>query len=99
VKLQILNLAAKLQLTNPEQTTLLVQYVLNLAKYDQSYDIRDRARFMRQFLFPENPNSKLTKYAKKILCASKPAPNVFSKFKGFCSTDFLTTKFFSIFVT
>ena len=44
VKLQILNLSVKLILTNPAQTTLLTQYVLNLAKYDMNYDIRDRAR-------------------------------------------------------
>lgn len=82
MKLQIINLAAKLQLTNPEQTTLLCQYILNLAKYDQSYDIRDKARFIRHLLFPENPDSKLSKYAKKILLASKPAPILQSKFKG-----------------
>jgi AP-3 complex subunit beta len=35
VKLQILNLAAKLCLANPKQTKLLAQYVLSLAKYDQ----------------------------------------------------------------
>ena len=52
VKLQVLNLAAKLCLVNPKQTKLLTQYVLNLAKYDQNYDIRDRARFIRVFLFP-----------------------------------------------
>jgi hypothetical protein len=39
---QVLNLAAKLCLTNPKQTKLLTQYVLNLAKYDMNYDIRDR---------------------------------------------------------
>ena len=44
VKLQILSLAVKLILTNPAQTTLLTQYVLNLAKYDMNYDIRDKAR-------------------------------------------------------
>lgn len=82
MKLQIINLAAKLQLTNPSQTTLLCQYVLNMAKYDQSYDIRDRARFIRHLLFPENPDSKLSKYAKKILLSSKPAPILQSKFKG-----------------
>ena len=42
VKLQILNLAMKLCLTNPKQTKLLSQYVFNLAKYDTNYDIRDR---------------------------------------------------------
>jgi hypothetical protein len=34
------------------QTQQLCQYVLNLAKYDQSYDIRDRARFLRPIVFP-----------------------------------------------
>ena len=52
VKVQVLNLAVKLCLNNPGQTQLLTQYVLNLAKYDMSYDIRDRARFIRAFLFP-----------------------------------------------
>ena len=35
------------------QTHLLYQYVLNLAKYDQNYDIRDRARFLRQLVVPD----------------------------------------------
>lgn len=52
VKLQILNLAAKLLLTNPKQTRLLVQYVFTLARYDQNYDIRDRARFLTHLLLP-----------------------------------------------
>jgi hypothetical protein len=39
---QVLNLAAKLCLTNPKQTKVLTQYVLNLAKYDMNYDLRDR---------------------------------------------------------
>jgi hypothetical protein len=38
----VLNLAAKLCLTNPKQTKVLTQYVLNLAKYDMNYDLRDR---------------------------------------------------------
>merc|ERR1719266_731593 len=76
VKLQILNLAMKLCFTNPKQTKLLSQYVFNLAKYDTNYDIRDRARFMRAFLFPPqgHENNKLIKHAKKIFLASKPAP-------------------------
>ena len=45
VKLQILNLAAKLCLVNPKQTKLLAQYVFSLAKYDQNYDIRDQVCF------------------------------------------------------
>ena len=80
--MQVLNLAVKLCLTNPKQTKLLTQYVFNLAKYDINYDIRDRARFMRAFLFPPpgQENNKLIKHAKKIFLASKPAPASESKF-------------------
>lgn len=81
VKLQILNLGAKLFITNPKQTKLLCQYVLNLAKYDQSYDIRDRARFLRQLLIPSDTGGHLSKYVKKIFLASKPPPVIQSVFK------------------
>ncbi|XP_077989441.1 AP-3 complex subunit beta-2-like [Glandiceps talaboti] len=81
VKLQILNLGAKLYLTNSKQTKLLCQYVLNLAKYDQNYDIRDRARFQRQLLFPNEKGGALSKHAKKMFLSSKPAPVLESVFK------------------
>ncbi|XP_072348702.1 AP-3 complex subunit beta-2 [Scyliorhinus torazame] len=82
VKLQIINLAAKLYLTNSKQTKLLTQYVLNLAKYDQNYDIRDRARFIRQLIVPTEKSGVLSKYAKKLFLAQKPAPVLESSFKG-----------------
>ena len=53
MKLQTVNLAAKLCIANAKQSKLLCQYVLNLAKYDQNYDIRDRARFLRQLVLPD----------------------------------------------
>ncbi|XP_035858996.1 AP-3 complex subunit beta-2 isoform X8 [Sander lucioperca] len=81
VKLQIINLAAKLYLTNSKQTKLLTQYVLNLAKYDQNYDIRDRARFIRQLIVPTEKSGALSKYAKKLFLALKPAPVLESPFK------------------
>ncbi|NXF21134.1 AP3B1 protein, partial [Rhodinocichla rosea] len=81
VKLQILNLGAKLYLTNSKQTKLLTQYVLNLGKYDQSYDIRDRTRFIRQLIVPNEKSGALSKYAKKIFLAQKPAPLPESPFK------------------
>ncbi|RZF39219.1 hypothetical protein LSTR_LSTR010313 [Laodelphax striatellus] len=81
VKLQALNLAVKLYLTNPEQTTLLCQYIFSLARYDQNYDIRDRSRFLRQFVFPITNDSSLAKHAINIFLASKPAPLLKSKFK------------------
>uniref|UniRef100_T1I5H4 AP-3 complex subunit beta n=1 Tax=Rhodnius prolixus TaxID=13249 RepID=T1I5H4_RHOPR len=81
VKLQILNLSVKLYLTNPNQTQLLCQYVFSLARYDQNYDIRDRSRFLRQFIFPTNNENNLSTYSKKIFLATKPAPLLQSKFK------------------
>ncbi|XP_078237234.1 AP-3 complex subunit beta-2 isoform X4 [Pogona vitticeps] len=81
VKLQVINLAAKLYLTNSKQSKLLTQYVLNLAKYDQNYDIRDRARFIRQLIVPTEKSGALNKYAKKLFLAQKPAPILESPFK------------------
>lgn len=59
----------------------------SLAKYDQSYDIRDRVRFLRHLVFPASDQVKLAKYAKKIFLASKPAPVIESVFKGEKFTD------------
>ena len=84
MKLQILNLAAKLCITNSKQTRLLCQYVFNLAKYDQNYDIRDRCRFLRQLILPGEKAGALSKHVKKIFLATKPAPVLESKFKGQC---------------
>ncbi|KAG8440343.1 hypothetical protein GDO86_006189 [Hymenochirus boettgeri] len=81
VKLQTINLAAKLYLTNIKQTKLLTQYVLNLAKYDQNYDIRDRTRFIRQLIIPTEKSGALSKHAKKLFLAQKPAPILESPFK------------------
>lgn len=81
VKLQTVNLAAKLYLTNSKQTKLLTQYILNLGKYDQNYDIRDRTRFIRQLIVPNEKSGALNKYARRILLAPKPAPVLESAFK------------------
>uniref|UniRef100_A0A663DTB8 AP-3 complex subunit beta n=1 Tax=Aquila chrysaetos chrysaetos TaxID=223781 RepID=A0A663DTB8_AQUCH len=81
VKLQVINLAAKLY-PDQLQSKLLTQYVLNLAKYDQNYDIRDRARFIRQLIVPTEKSGALNKYAKKLFLAQKPAPILESSFKG-----------------
>ncbi|CAK8678181.1 unnamed protein product [Clavelina lepadiformis] len=84
VKLQIVNLASKLFVTNQKQTKLLTQYVLQLAKYDQNYDIRDRARFIRHLIMPSGDvgSGQIHKHAKKILLSPKPAPVLESPFKG-----------------
>lgn len=60
----------------------MVQYILNLGKYDQNYDIRDRTRFIRQLIVPNEKSGVLSKYARRILLAPKPAPVLQSAFKG-----------------
>lgn len=78
--MQVLNLAVKLLLTNREQTELLVGYVFTLAKYDQSYDLRDRARFLRNLAMPAVEN-RLARAAPTIFLTTKPAPVLESTFK------------------
>ncbi|XP_055335329.1 AP-3 complex subunit beta-2-like isoform X2 [Paramacrobiotus metropolitanus] len=88
VKLQIINLAAKLFTVNPQQTSLLVVYVFNLARYDVNYDIRDRARFLRALILPNNMGggddgtavNAFDGLARQILMATKPPPVMESKF-------------------
>jgi len=52
VKLQLITLAAKLVVLSPadNRLSLLSQYVLSLARYDSSYDVRDRGRMMSALL-------------------------------------------------
>lgn len=55
VKLQIINLAVKLQLSYKDESLLpLCQYVISLSRYDQNYDIRDRARLIKYFVDNNN---------------------------------------------
>ncbi len=90
VKLQIINLAVKLHVSNPKQVALLVQYVLNLAKYDQNYDIRDRARYFRALIYNNEKCPMLAKHLKKILIAPKPAPVLESIYKDSDQFEFGT---------
>lgn len=79
-KLQVLTLSAKLVCNNPDNATLntLNQYVLNLARYDTNYDVRDRARFLRALTMPHNGDNRgldaLKMYLKKILLSDKEPP-------------------------
>ncbi|XP_055855932.1 AP-3 complex subunit beta-2 [Episyrphus balteatus] len=83
VKLQALNLSMKLYLVNPQQTSLLCQYVFTLARYDANYDVRDRARFLRQFIFPAHDLSTIfSKNAHSIFLSPKPAPALEGKYQG-----------------
>uniref|UniRef100_A0A0R3RPX4 AP-3 complex subunit beta n=1 Tax=Elaeophora elaphi TaxID=1147741 RepID=A0A0R3RPX4_9BILA len=78
VKLQTMNLAAKLWFTNRQECELLVRHVLQLARFDQSYDIRDRCRFLRNLLLSDN---KLSAFANEIFITDKPSPTTQSTFK------------------
>lgn len=54
-KHQILNTAAKVMLSAHEDLSLfrkILSYLLELAKFDSHYDIRDRARLMKKILMP-----------------------------------------------
>ncbi|EMS12124.1 Adapter-related protein complex 3 (AP-3) subunit [Entamoeba histolytica HM-3:IMSS] len=76
VKQQVLTFAGKLYITNKEQSEKLVRYIFQLAMYDNSFDIRDRERLLRRFLFAENNEhcKELFKHAKDILLSDKPTP-------------------------
>jgi len=81
VKLQVLTLGAKLVLASepePPQPRVLeiLRYVLQLAKYDVNYDIRDRARLVRLLLFSEGDaaNNEVRKNAKTLFLSEKPVP-------------------------
>jgi vesicle coat complex subunit len=56
---------------------LLFQYVLNLAKYDLNYDIRDRARIIRRIFFnPTDETKTLRSLATKLFITQKPTPSL-----------------------
>jgi hypothetical protein len=58
-KMQILNAAVKMLHSNPTQIFLLFKYILDLCRYDQNYDLRDRARMFRKLLVPASGECRL----------------------------------------
>lgn len=74
VKLQTLNLAVRLWSTDRERCELLVKYVMQLARYDKSYDIRDRCRILRNCLFKDSP------FPIDCFKTEKPSPTFHSQF-------------------
>ncbi|KAE9552428.1 hypothetical protein FO519_004369 [Halicephalobus sp. NKZ332] len=71
VKLQTLNLAVKLWIKDREKCEKLIKYVILLARYDRSYDIRDRCRFLRNIILKDNCGFPLD-----IFMSEKPAPTI-----------------------
>eukprot|EP00177_Eucheuma_denticulatum_P007527 GFKZ01013701.1.p1 GENE.GFKZ01013701.1~~GFKZ01013701.1.p1 ORF type:complete len:1184 (-),score=185.93 GFKZ01013701.1:2598-6035(-) len=87
VKLQILNLAAKIvawneihgedpvSVTAPGNVRLkLLEYVVTCAKYDRDYDVRDKAR-MLQVLFLTEQRSSMLRAACEAFLSRKPTPS------------------------
>ncbi|KAI6241366.1 AP-3 complex subunit beta [Aphelenchoides fujianensis] len=72
VKLQTLNLAVRLWATDQERCELLIRYVLQLARYDRSYDIRDRCRLLRNCLF----RAENSAFPVDCFLGPKPAPSM-----------------------
>lgn len=88
-KLQILTLSAKLICLNPTHAILnnLNQYLLNLARYDTDYDVRDRARFLRALTIPNQGEQKpglnqIKQHLKDILLSNKEPPVIESEVKS-----------------
>lgn len=79
MKTQILNLGSKLFLSNRQQTEKIFVYILNLAKYDINYDVRDKARVLKNLLFA---NGKLRQYANNLVLSKKPTPSQDSPNEG-----------------
>uniref|UniRef100_A0A0K0CSV2 WD_REPEATS_REGION domain-containing protein n=1 Tax=Angiostrongylus cantonensis TaxID=6313 RepID=A0A0K0CSV2_ANGCA len=78
VKVETLKLAVKLWMIRRQESEKLVHYVLQLARFDLSYDIRDRCRFLRNLLFN---TEVLSQHAEQIFMAKKPSPTFQSSFK------------------
>lgn len=57
-----------------EKITLLFQYVLNQAKFDLNYDVRDNSRMLRHLLFSNEQAPQLASHAKQIIVNEKPIP-------------------------
>ncbi|VDM65268.1 unnamed protein product, partial [Strongylus vulgaris] len=75
---ETLKLAVKLWMVRREESEKLVHYVFQLARFDLSYDVRDRCRFLRNLLFN---TTVLSQHAEQIFMAKKPAPALQSSFK------------------
>ncbi|KAK6729555.1 hypothetical protein RB195_006539 [Necator americanus] len=78
VKVETLKLAVKLWMVQRQDSEKLVHYVFQLARFDLSYDVRDRCRFLRNLLFN---TAVLSQHAEEIFMAKKPAPALQSSFK------------------
>jgi len=81
VKLQVLNLACKLYLAEPATCEKLFRYVMDMARYDMDFDIRDRARMMRGILLG-GQSPMIKDKAESIFLSARTAPEFVAPSKG-----------------
>lgn len=81
-KLQILTMASKMFVKFGEMVELHFIYILNLAKYDQSYDVRDRARLLRQLVVDVEEKTPLQEFLESVMLSEKPMPQYVSEYKA-----------------
>ena len=81
VKLQVLTLACKLYLAEPATCEKLFRYVMEMARYDMDFDIRDRARMMRGILL-EGKSVLIKDKAEAIFLSARTAPEFVAPSKG-----------------
>eukprot|EP01132_Coremiostelium_polycephalum_P011829 gene11829-14469_t len=78
VKLQTITLGSKLYFHNPDQTKLIFQYILNQAKFDLNYDVRDTSRMLRSLLITNENAPTLASNSKEFFINKKPTPTEIS---------------------
>ena len=86
-------MAAKLFVKLGESLELLFLYVLNLGKYDQNYDVRDRSRLLRHLLDETADHPALHHFLEDIMRCEKPMPQYLSEYKSFVDRFDTSTKF------
>jgi AP-3 complex subunit beta len=81
VKLQSLSLASKLYVRKVERSEQITAYIFEMARYDTSFDVRDRTRVLRSFLGLDGDDGPLQQEAASVIRCEKPAPSVMSRFE------------------
>lgn len=67
IKMETVNLAAKMLVVRPNEVTTLTQYIFTLAFYDPDIDLRDRARLLHKLLTSPNQSQFISNVREKSL--------------------------------
>ncbi|KAF1744636.1 hypothetical protein MXB_4065 [Myxobolus squamalis] len=77
-----------------ENVQLMIQYVFNLAKYDQDHDIRDRCRFLMSIIDAETQKKLPKEILLKVIFAPKPTQNIIINIQKKYSFEIMTLSFY-----